>query len=140
MEKTLIGDTYAGNTTREVYEKDCALFKWDSSQSGRFAGQQRQYAKNATPEGFDVWMLSNSNWTQTRGGQWKNTIAGNYSWIEERWDEDPDQSSGEFENNRVVFAKHPTRQYIFLGVYRPASYDSSTRTRKYERISDKYPF
>jgi len=137
----LIAGKFYGYKAKDVYDKCCENYGFDANLANRFSYRQRLYAGNATPEGYGCWCIANSNWNKSKGGSWQNTIAGNYRYIDEKWDKNPNQVIDCFDSEkRLVFAKDPHHAdgYIFLGVYEPVVFDERSKTRRFERISDTY--
>ena len=133
-----IGNAF-GTNSRRAYLKCCQLFGWDQSAANNFGRQGAQlYAKNATPEGFSPWFISNHNLEQTKGGKWNNTIDGNY--IYEEWDETDDRLWAD-KTTRVVFLKLKGT-YHFFGVYCTENIELKANgkyTKTYKRVSKEYP-
>lgn len=92
---------------------------------------------SATKEGYSVWFLAHSNWTESKGGKWSNEIKDGTKHIIEYWDKIDDRFNNDT-RTRVVFAKRQS-QYLFLGVYKFVENDWKTRTKEYEQISSYYP-
>ena len=137
----LKANRFYGFKAKDVFAKCCDELGFNEEVSKRFSYRQRLYSSNASKEGYGVWFIANSNWTKSKGGSWQNTIAGNYSWIEEKWDKNPNQAIDCFDSEkRIVFAKDPNHYngYIFLGVYEPVFFDERTKTRRFERIAAEY--
>jgi len=137
----LTDNKFYGFKAKDVYNRCCNEYGFDPNLAKRFSYRQRLYAGNATPEGFGVWFIANNNWNKSKGGSWQNTIAGNFSWITEKWDKNPNQVIDCFDSEkRVVFAKDPRHSdgYIFLGVYKPVLFDERTKTRRFERVASQY--
>lgn len=133
-----------GNRAQAIYIKFCEEYGWDVSKSGCFAPQKQLFAEKATKEGYDVWFIANSNWTQTKGGVWRNMISSDFETIEESWDA---ARAGlyDLEHRRVVFAKVKGNGYIFLGIYQAVrvekyqSMNGCTWKKFYRTVSTKYP-
>ena len=51
----------AGRKAIENYDKCCELFHFKSVLRGSFAPQKMLYARNATPEGYSVWMVAHTS-------------------------------------------------------------------------------
>ncbi len=142
----LVRNLYKGYGTRAqpIYDECCKKFGWDSSKRGLFAPQKPLYALKATPEGYSPLFLAHSNWTESKGGNWTNTITP--TTIEEKWDT-LDYVFYQDQCTRVVFAKtkHCNYNYVFLGLYKPVAHREETlpngKTRWikiFEKISDEY--
>lgn len=132
---------FYGFKAKDVFAKCCDELGFNKEVSNRFSYRQRLYASNVTKEGYGVWFIANSNWTQSKGGSWQNTIAGDYSWILEKWDKYPEQAMDCFgSGKRLVFAKDPNHSggYTFLGVYEPIFFDEKNKTRRFERVAAEY--
>jgi len=143
---TLIRNLNKGYGTRaqDIYDDCCKKFGWDYSKRSLFAPQKPLYAAGATPEGYSPLFLAHSNWTESKGSNWTNTITANT--IEEKWDEIGYDFYHD-NHTRVVFAKSKncSWNYVFIGVYKPIGYreenlpNGTTRWIKiFERISDEY--
>lgn len=141
-----------GTNTRKIYEEFAEKFGWDKQQSNQFGKQGLPlYARNATPEGYNVWFIGHNNWTVTKGGDWDNEILRGGELINEYW-EKLDKSFSDFvdlKKCRVVFAKKKDGYYYFLGIYELAEKPDITKrvehngkdlwVRRYRRISENYP-
>ena len=129
-----------GTASNRIYEACIPVFGFAQEGLKEFGWNNPMYAKAATKEGYSVWMLAHSNWTDTKNGKWRNTISEGYRLIEEDWSENAagleKENLGEI---RVVFAKDAAGAYIFLGVFQCMVIDQEKRLKKYELISDKYP-
>lgn len=133
-----------GTRAQEIYDNCCKQFGWDYTKRGLFAPQKPLYAAGATREGYSPLFLAHSNWTESKGSNWTNTITANT--IEEKWDEIGYDFYHD-NHTRVVFAKSKncSWNYVFIGVYKPVDYreeklpNGKTRWIKiFERISDVY--
>ena len=105
-----------GTRAQDIYDDCCKKFGWDYSKRYLFGMMQLLYAKEATPEKYSPWFLAHNNWTETKGGNWFNKIQGDI--IEEMWTE----IDNRFHNDntlRVTFVKNKSKEYIFLGIYKP---------------------
>lgn len=106
----------------------------------KFGWNNHMYAKDVTKEGYSVWMLAHSNWTDTKNEKWRNTITQDHKTIIEEWEQDAPSLEKELpEEKRVTFAKDGSGVYQFLGVF-SSKIDYDERKKRYERISDKYPY
>ena len=71
----------AGTKAIDNYDRCCTLFGFKSSLRGNFAQQKMLYAKNATTEGYGVWMVAhsslNENYQQAKasGRKWHNVFV-----------------------------------------------------------------
>lgn len=133
-----------GTRAQDIYDDCCKKFGWDYTKRGLFAPQKPLYAAGATPEGYSPLFLAHSNWTESKGSNWTNTITG--TTIEEKWDE-VGYDFYHDEYTRVVFAKskYCNWNYVFIGVYKPVAHreeklpNGITRWVKvFERVSDEY--
>lgn len=133
-----------GTRAQDIYDDCCKKFGWDYTKRGLFAPQKPLYAAGATREGYSPLFLAHSNWTESKGSNWTNTITANT--IEEKWDE-IDYDFYHDKHTRVVFAKSKncSWNYVFIGVYKPVGHreenlpNGTTRWIKiFERISDTY--
>lgn len=105
-----------GTRAQEIYDDCCKKFGWDYSKRYLFGMLQILYAEEATPEKYSPWFLPHNNWTETKGGNWFNKIQGDI--IEEMWT----KIDNRFYNDntlRVTFVKNKSKEYIFLGIYKP---------------------
>lgn len=133
-----------GGSAQPIYDECCIKFGWDSSQRSLFGKQRGLYAENATPQGYSVWFLAHSNWTQTNVENWRNKIL--QETIEEVWLDPQYNSYFHDESIRVVFAKAKYYGYVFIGLYRSINVEakilsdgSRVSIKTYQRISDVYP-
>ena len=115
----------------------CKKYGFDNGFAWLFGRRQELYAMSATKEGYSVWFLAHSNWTESKGGKWSNEIKDGTKHIIEYWDKIDDRFNNDT-RTRVVFAKRQS-QYLFLGVYKFVKNDWKTRTKEYEQISSYYP-
>lgn len=105
-----------GTRAQDIYDECCKKFGWDYSKRYLFGMLQILYAEEATPEKYSPWFLPHNNWTETKGGNWFNKIQGDI--IEEMWT----KIDNRFYNDntlRVTFVKNKSKEYIFLGIYKP---------------------
>ena len=133
--------TFYGVRAQKIFDDYCEEMGFNKAASKDFGQHCTLYSPKATKEGYGVWFLANSNWTRTKGGIWKNTIAGNLRWIEEKCDKQlRDESESLPSDKRIVFAKHPhyANGYIFLGVYELVSYNEKTCVTRFERVASEY--
>lgn len=133
-----------GGSAQPIYDECCIKFGWDNSQRGLFGKQRGLYAENATPQGYSVWFLAHSNWTQTNVENWRNKIL--QETIEEVWLDPQYNSYLRDESIRVVFAKTKYYGYVFIGLYRSINVEAKILSdgsrvfiKTYQRISDVYP-
>ena len=105
-----------GGKAQVIYDECCKRFGWDYSKRYLFGMLQILYAQEATPERFSPWFLPHNNLTDTKGGNWFNKIQGDI--IEEMWLERDDRFYSD-KTHRVTFVKNKSKEYIFLGIYKP---------------------
>ncbi len=140
-----------GTNTRKIYEEFAEKFGWDKFQANQFGRQGAPlYARKATPEGYNVWCIGHSNWTEDKGGDWSNEISYGEEFIDEYW-EDISHDYNDFISlrYRVTFAKKKGSGYHFLGVYEVCENpdtskkvlhnDKSVWVKHYHRICENYP-
>ena len=125
------------SSAEEVYNMCCTKYGFDRSFAWLFGKRQELYAMDATKEGYSVWFLAHSNWTDTKGGKWSNEIKDGTNHIIEYWDKIDDRFNND-KRTRLVFAKKQN-QYLFLGIYKFVKNDWKTKTKEYEQISTSYP-
>ena len=112
-----------GTRAQAIYDECCKRFGWDYSKRYLFGMLQILYAKEATPEKFSPWFLAHNNLTDTKGGNWFNKIQGNT--IEEMWLERDDRFYSD-KTLRVTFVKNKSKEYVFLGIYKPVKIETLT--------------
>lgn len=134
--------TYYGGNSLDVYSACCKALKWNNDLSYNFGRQGSSlFAENATPEGYAVWFLAHSNYTDNMDNQtWINKISDDQDLIYELWND----VSKSFDRalKRVVFAKTSNGKYIFLGIYdfiNKFQLKNGSRLRIFRRISKIYP-
>ncbi|MBO5415366.1 MAG: hypothetical protein J6A83_01895 [Clostridia bacterium] len=139
----------AGTKAIDIYDNYCSKFGFKRSLRGNFAMMKLLYAKNATPEGYSVWMIAHSSLNESylqaksSGRKWYNKfISPNI--IKKIWINPSEYI--EDSSIRVTFAKNKRGNYVFQGIYRPIKTgweDLNTGrvewVRTFERISDIYP-
>lgn len=129
-----------GTASNRIYEACIPVFGFAQEGLKEFGWNNHMYAKAATKEGYSVWMLAHSNWTDTKNGKWRNTISEGFRLITEDWGENAAGLDKELlGEKRVAFAKDAAGAYVFLGVFKCALIDPEKRIKQYELISDKYP-
>lgn len=129
-----------GTASKKIYEACIPAFGFAQEGVKGFGWNKPLYARAATREGYSVWMLAHSNWTDTENENWRNTISEGYRLITEEWGENELGLGNEIPDEiRVTFAKDGTDAYVFLGVFRCTLIDLEKRIKKYELIHDKYP-
>ena len=114
-------------------------FKWNPEVGGNFGRQKRLYAKNATSEGYSVWMLAHSSYNGSIAKSEKvfNKIEDNGD-IVEIWNNNakvPDNVLGE---KRVVLIKNACGQYIFWGIVETTEIRSDAREVVHKYIDSTY--
>ena len=146
ISSNLVRDKECGTNSRNIYEEYADRYGWNKSQANQFGEEGLPlYAPTCTPEKYSVWCIAHSNWTEDAKGQWENEISYDRNTIEEYWKDHLAVRASDY-TIRVVFAKQSTRQYIFLGVYKPDSdikkviRDGEIRwVKTYRSISQCYP-
>lgn len=132
--------TYYGAAAQKIYLACCDTFGWKSNLNNNFGRQQKLFAERATPEGYDVWFISNNNFTSTNTDNFTNKISDDLKNIYELWTNNAINMDGG--SHRVVFAKTSNAKYVFLGVYvvkKILRVDNGSRLKIYERVSETYP-
>ena len=114
-------------------------FKWNPKVGYNFGRQRSLYSKDATPEGYSVWMLAHSSYNGSIAKSEKvfNKIEDNGD-IVEVWNENatiPDLTLGE---KRVVFVKNACGQYIFWGIVETAEVSIEKREVVHKYICEEY--
>lgn len=136
--RSLVFGRCYGTNSRNIYLDCCDWFGWDKNQKDNFGRQGALlYAKRGTPEGYSPWFVTHHNLTQTKGGEWRNTIDGDY--IHEEWD-NCDERMWEDKTIRVVFIIVDGK-YYFYGLYRVYKIEMNKNckyTKTYERIKENY--
>lgn len=137
----------AGRKAIENYDKCCELFHFKSVLRGSFAPQKMLYARNATPEGYSVWMLAHTSLNEkfNDNNRWFNYVEPNGT-IREVWFDpsDANMSQKDF-TYRVCFIKQKSGLYEFQGIYKPEKqaweeiHGKLELVRTYIRVSDVYP-
>ena len=137
----------AGTRAIDNYDRCCTLFGFKKALRGNFAQQKMLYAKDATQEGYSVWMLAHSNLNESfnRNRRWYN-IFDYPDIIREIWFYPSDISiSQEDYSYRVCFAKNKEGSYVFQGIYEPQKIEweevmgKTELVRTFKRISKVYP-
>jgi hypothetical protein len=139
----------AGTKAIDNYDRCCTLFGFKRALRGNFSMMQMLYAKNATPEGYSVWMVAHSNLNESyhkakeSGRKWYNKFVYPDT-IKKIWLY-PDEYI-EDNSTRVCFAKEKNGKYVFQGIYKPIDAgweDLNTGKiewiRTFKRISKVYP-
>ncbi len=134
------GQVY-GTAAKDIYDAGCDAFAWNSYESKYFGWQTPNYSENATKEGYSVWFLAHSNWTESNASDVKNKIFETY--MEQWWTESDHPRSTS--RKRLIFAKKDNR-YIFLGVFQ---FVGKQRTEmrdnkiyyieRFDLVSENYP-
>lgn len=129
----IIGKQY-GKVAKQVFLELGALNGWDLSQAYQFEYKRPLYARNADAERKrDIWFICHSNLNNENNYisfTHKNTIKQDC--IEEFYlYSNKDQYPL---NERIVFAKDSSLNYIFLGIYAPTDPNSKSQYRTYKKI------
>ena len=99
------------------------------------------YASNVTKEGYGVWFIAHSNYTDFVASNWGNDFIYSDDVIKEHWKDTDIPGFTENLNTRVVFAKKGgvvgNYNYYFMGVYE--YYQTIGHDRYFRRISTIYP-
>ena len=140
----------AGTKALDTYKTCCDKFGFKTALSGNFARQKLLYAKNATREGYGIWMIAHSslnesyNTAKESGRKWYNIFVGPDK-IRKIWFRADEYVQDD--SIRVCFAKEANGAYVFKGVYKPVKADfeevfpgKTEWVRTFERISVTYPF
>lgn len=137
----------AGTRAIDNYDECCELFHFKSVLRGNFAPQKMLYARNATPEGYSVWMLAHTSLNEkfNDNTRWFNFVEPNGT-IREVWfdSSDANMSQKDF-TYRVCFIKQKSGLYEFQGIYKPEKqtweeiHGKLELVRTYIRVSDVYP-
>ena len=106
------GQVY-GTAAKDIFEAGCDAFAWNQYESKCFGWQTPNYSEIATKEGYSVWFLAHSNWTDSATAGVKNKISSTYM---EQWWMESDHPIATT-RKRVIFAKKDNH-YIFLGVFK----------------------
>lgn len=129
-----------GTASNRIYEACMKAYGFAEEGLKEFGWNNHMYARASTKEGYSVWMLAHSNWTDTKNDKWRNTISEGFRLITEDWGENAAGLEKELPDEiRVAFAKDGAGAYVFLGLFRCTKIDPENRIKQYELISDKYP-
>lgn len=136
-----------GSRAIDTYDRCCELFHFKRDLRGKFAPQQMLYAKNATPEGFSVWMLAHSNLNEHfhNNNNWFNIFVSPDTLKEIWFSPDDIQSSQSDYSYRVCFAKNRQGRYVFQGIFEPQQirweeiHGRQRLVRTFKRVSQCYP-
>ncbi|MBR4013534.1 MAG: hypothetical protein IKJ00_04480 [Clostridia bacterium] len=138
----------AGTRAIDNYDRCCSLFGFKRSLRGNFGQQRMLYAKNATQEGYSVWMLAHSSLNESfnRNRRWYNIFVYP-DIIREIWFVPSDISASQEDHSyRVCFAKNKNGEYVFQGIYEPQKIDwekapdgKTELVRTFKKISQIYP-
>lgn len=139
-----------GTNSKNIYEDYAEKFGWDKRQANQFGKRGLPlYARNATPEGYNMWFIGHSNLTATKGGDWDNEILYGGEKINEYWKKIDNKADFYDMTHRVVFAKKKDGYYYFLGIYEVSEKPDLTKqiehngkyvwVRRYRRICENYP-
>ena len=141
ISKDLIKGHVYGTAAKDIYEACCDAFDWNKYESKCFGWQTPNYSEIATKEGYSVWFLAHSNWTDSDTADVKNQISETYM---EQWWAESDHPNATT-RKRLIFAKKDNH-YIFLGVFkfigkeRTEMRDSKIyHIERFDLISEKYP-
>ena len=138
----------AGTKAIDNYDECCRLLGFRRSLRNRFDMMQMLYAKNATPEGYSVWMVAHTNLREpfNRDRKWYNKFMSP-DLLKEIWFDPTDQEGSLKDTSiRVCFAKARNGSYVFQGVYKPEkiAYEKVDDgqielVRTFKKISKTYP-
>lgn len=137
----------AGTKAIDNYDSCCSLFGFKKILRGNFAQQKMLYAKNATSEGYSVWMLAHSSLNESfnKNKRWYNLFVYP-DIIREIWFNPSDISASQEDYSyRVCFAKNKHGMYVFQGIYAPQKiewedvFGKKELVRTFKRISLVYP-
>ena len=137
----------AGTKAIDNYDSCCSLFGFKKILRGNFAQQKMLYAKNATSEGYSVWMLARSSLNESfnKNKRWYNLFIYP-DIIREIWFNPSDISASQEDYSyRVCFAKNKHGMYVFQGIYAPQKiewedvFGKKELVRTFKRISLVYP-
>lgn len=130
-----------GTAAKDIFEAGCDAFAWNQYESKCFGWQTPNYSEIATKEGYSVWFLAHSNWTDSDTAGVKNKISSTYM---EQWWMESDHPIATT-HKRVIFAKKDNH-YIFLGVFK---FIGKERTEiqdgkiyyieRFDLVSESYP-
>lgn len=136
-------DKSCGTKAQSIYDWGCEKFGWKRSKRDGYGLRKRLCELNSTPEGYAVWFLTHSNWSNTEGKTWNNQIIGDR--IEEKWENINSSTFFHDTNKRVTFVKKDG-VYVFIGVYKCVSikyvdedYGQKKAIKIYQKVSDVYP-
>lgn len=137
--KQLISLKLYGTKAQDIYDECCIVLGFNALDRGKFGAQQLLHATNATKEGYSVWFIAHSNWTETDNDKWRNEIFNGIKNIDEKWNNPKLNRYGEESEMRLTFAKRKNQGYFFLGIYKCLFINNEKQIKRYEIISDKYP-
>jgi len=134
--KSLICGRMYGTNSKNIYLACCEVFGWKKSLSGNFGRQRPCYAE-LIDDVNNVWFITDSNLTGTKGssGKWTNEVLKGGEQILEHWETPPSNFPAD-KLNRIVFVKQDG-EYVFLGVYKRVKQEGSIRV--FERVCRAYP-
>ncbi len=130
-----------------TYDICCDRFGFKRAKRNNFEPMQPLFARNATTEGYSVWMLAHSSLVEnyTTNRRWFNFVPDPCT-IREVWlRADEDRGDTKDFAPRVCFMKTPEGKYVFYGVYVMQKADWEIVASKlefvktYKRISTVYP-
>lgn len=138
----------AGTKAIDNYDECCRWLGFKRSLRRKFGMMQMLYAKNATPEGYSVWMIAHTNLREhfNRDRKWYNKFMSP-DLLKEIWFDPTDQEGSLKDTSiRVCFAKARNGSYVFQGVYKPEkiAYEKVDDgqielVRTFKKISKIYP-
>ena len=139
-ENLIRGHSY-GTAAKDIFEACCDTFSWNKYESKNFGWQTPNYSDIATKEGYSVWFLAHSNWTDSNIENVKNKIFETYM---EQWWTDRDHPRATT-RKRLIFAKKDNH-YEFLGLFKYVGneykHEMNGKTYYIERfdiVSEEYP-
>lgn len=134
------GQVY-GTAAKDIFEAGCNAFAWNQYESKCFGWQTPNYSEIATKEGYSVWFLAHSNWTDTDTTGVKNKISETY--MEQWWMESDHPTATN--RKRLIFAKKDNH-YIFLGLFKfigkermEIQDEKVYYIERFDLVAEKYP-
>ena len=129
-----------------AYRMLAHCYKWNLLLASNFEPRRLLYAKNATEEGYSVWILAHSNLISEEdpNGLWKNKFKKDML-LEQRFPEAVIKYEEELycdQTKRVVFAKKASGKYYFMGIYEPVDLEEiedDYYVKTYKRVSTQNP-
>lgn len=146
--KLIAGNSY-GTKAKDIYLNCCNSFGWDKSKANEFGMMKPLYARGAADRGTKaVWFICKNNWyndllipVNSNGKiiyKHRNYIYDNLQCIEEYQQDSKLYPSDYPLQDRIVFVKNKSGQYVFLGVYRAKEPNSDRHDRTFYRIGYDY--